>query len=134
EVLARELRDLDVRAWAELLPRLVEPPEPPREPAARALEERAAKPGMPLEHAAGGHAREGEHQLHRVAGCHADDAPVRMIQVAPGDVVAQRGLARRVEADRDLELLDRAPEGLELRVVDVAAVHRVGITDHRDGA
>src|SRR5207244_10469825 len=61
-------------------------------------------------------------------------APVRMIQIAPGDVVAQRGLTGGVETDRDLELLDRAPERLELRVVDVAAVHRVGVADHGDGA
>src|SRR5262249_7509621 len=42
EVLAGELGDLYLRARPELLPRLVEPPEVPGQPATRALEERAA--------------------------------------------------------------------------------------------
>jgi len=38
-----------------------------------------------------------------------------------------------VEADGHLELLDRVPEGLEFRVVDVASADRVGVADHGHG-
>src|SRR6266850_1528447 len=51
EVFAGKSGDLHLGARAELLPRLVEPPEPPRQPAARTFEERAAEPGVALEHA-----------------------------------------------------------------------------------
>src|ERR1700720_2878079 len=81
-------------------PRPAEPPEVPRQPPARALEERAAQPRVPLEDAAGGHAAEGHHQLDRVAARHPDDAAVRGVEVAAGDVVAQRGLPGRVKAHR----------------------------------
>src|SRR5205823_2344490 len=58
EVLAREPADLHLGTGAELLPRFVQTPEPPGQPAARALEKRAAQARVTLEHAAGGHARE----------------------------------------------------------------------------
>src|SRR5207302_7657819 len=118
---------------AELLPHLVQTPEPPREPAARPFEKRAAQPRVALQHAAGGEAREGEHQLHRVAAGDTDDASVRVIEIAPRDVVAERGLPGRVEADGHLELLDRVPEGLEFRVVDVASADRIRVADHGHG-
>src|SRR5439155_26848081 len=50
-------------------------------------------------------------------------------QIAARDVVAQRRLAGRMEADRHLELLDRAPERLEPRVVDVPTADRVRVAD-----
>ena len=134
EVLARELRDLDLRAGPELLPRLVEPPEIPGQPPARALEEGAAEPRVALEHAARGHAAEGHHQLDGISAGHADDAAVRGVQVPAGDVVAERGLAGRVKAHGHAQLLDRAPQLLEGGIVDVAAVDRVRVADHRDGA
>ena len=134
EVLARRLRDLDLRARPELLPRLVEPPEIPRQPAARALEERAAQPRVPLQHAAGGHAAEGHHQLDRVAPRHADDPAVRRVDVAARDVVTQRRLPRRVEAHGHAQLLDRVPQRLELGAMDMASVDRVRVADHGDGA
>ena len=134
EVLAGRLRDLDLGAGAELLPRLVEPPQVPGQPAARALEERAAQPRMPLEHPAGGHAAEGHHQLDGVAAGHADHAAVRGVEVAAGDVVAQRRLPGGVKADRHAELLDGGPQRLHLRVVDVAAVDRVRVADDRHRA
>jgi hypothetical protein len=43
---------------------------------------------MALQHAAGGHAAKGHHQLHRVAAGHTDHPPVGMIEVAARDVVA----------------------------------------------
>src|SRR5437773_9801417 len=49
EALAREQRELMLAARAELLPLVVEPPEPPGEPARGAFEKRAAQPGMALE-------------------------------------------------------------------------------------
>src|SRR5204863_4542958 len=118
-VLARPLRDLHLRARSELLPRLVEAPEPPRQPSAGAFEEGAAQPRMPLEHAAGGETGERKHQLDGVAARDADDTAVGMIEIASRDVVAQRGLARGVKANRHRELLDRVPERLELRIMDV---------------
>src|SRR6267143_2139075 len=121
ELLARECGYLHLRAGAELLPGLVEAPEPPGEPAARALEEGAAQPGVTFEHAPGGEAREGEHELHRIAPGAADDASVRVVEETVGDVVAQRGLPGRVEPDGHAELLDRVPERLELWFVDVVA-------------
>src|SRR5207247_8032616 len=87
---------------------------------------------MTLEHAARRHAGEGEHQLHGVAAGDADDAPVRMVDVASCDVVAERRLPGRVKADRDAELLDRVPEWLELGVVDVAPADRVRVADDSD--
>jgi hypothetical protein len=89
---------------------------------------------MPLEHAAGGHAREREHQLDGIASGHADDAAVGVIEIPPRDVVAQRGLARGMEADRHSELFDGLPQRLELRVVHVPTVDRVGVADDGDGA
>ena len=105
EVLARQLADLHLGAGAELLPGLVEAPEIPGQPAAGALEERAAQPRMPLEDATGGHAAEGHHQLDRVAAGHPDDAAVRGVEVTPRDVVSERRLPGRMEADRHAELL-----------------------------
>jgi hypothetical protein len=89
---------------------------------------------MPLEHTARGHAGKGKHQLHRVAAGDTDDTSVRAVVVAPRDVVAERRLAGRMEAHGNLELLDRTPERLEFRVMDVPAPDRVRVTDHRDRA
>src|SRR5207245_11730278 len=58
--------------------------------------------------------------------------PVRMVDVAARDVVAERRLPGRVKADRDAELLDRVPEWLELEVVDVAPADRVRVADDSD--
>src|SRR4029077_15035418 len=124
--------DLHLRARPELLPGLVQTPEPPREPAARALQEGAAQPRVPLEDPAGREAGEGEHQLHRVARGRADDAPVRMIEIAPRDVVTERVLPGWVEADGHLELLDRRPERLEFRIMNVASADRIRVPDHGD--
>src|SRR5204862_6521299 len=99
EVLARQLRDLHLAARAELLPRFVESPEIPRQPAAGALEKRAAQVLMPLEHAAGGHAAERHHQLDGVPARDPEHAPIRWVEIAARDVVAQRRLPRRMEAD-----------------------------------
>src|SRR5262249_56449670 len=91
EVLTRKLGNLNLRAGPELLPRLVQPPQVPRQPAARPFEERAAQARMALEHAAGGHAAEGHHQLDGIAAGHPDHAAVRRVEVSPGDVVVERG-------------------------------------------
>ncbi len=85
---------------------------------------------MALQHPAGGETGERQHQLHGVPPGHADHTPVRMVQVAAGDVVTQRRLPRGVEADRDVQLLQGLPQGLELGIVDVASVDRVRIADH----
>src|SRR5213083_2854394 len=96
-----------VGARAELFPRLVQAPEPPREPAAGALEEGAPQPGVPLEHPARREAGEGQHELHRIAPGHADDAPVRMVQIPARDVVAQRGLPGAWQRQRGSEEIGR---------------------------
>ena len=90
--------------------------------------------GMPLEDAAGGHAAEGHHELDGVAAGLADDAAVRGVEVAARDVVAERRLPGRMEADRHAELLDGGPERLHLRVVNVPSVDRVRVADDRHRA
>src|SRR5258705_3989428 len=53
EVLAGQHRQLMLAARAELLPLVIEPPEPPVEPSGGAFEEGAAEPRVTLEDAAG---------------------------------------------------------------------------------
>src|SRR2546428_1795444 len=86
EVFARRHRQLVLAAGAELLPLVVEPPQPPVEPAGGAFEKRAAEPGMALENAARGHAGDGAHQLDRIADGVGDRLEVCVADVAPPGV------------------------------------------------
>ena len=82
------------------------------------------------EHAAGGHAGEGVHELDGVAAGHADDAPVGLIDIASRDVVAQRRLAG--DGSRRARRAPRScPQRLERGIVDVPPVDGVGVADHR---
>src|SRR5215471_10151024 len=67
EIFARWQRQLMLAARAELFPLVVEPPEPPVEPAGSAFEKGAAQPGVAFEYAASGHAGDRTHQLNRIA-------------------------------------------------------------------
>src|SRR5436190_3095479 len=134
EVFARQHRELVLAARAELLPLVVEPPEPPVEPAGGALEEGAAQPGMALEDAAGGHAGDRSHQLDGVANGVRDRVEVRVADVAPSGVVLERRVAGRMKPDRHVELLERAPQRVARLVVQVLAVDRIRGADDRDGA
>src|SRR5881409_57219 len=134
EILARQHRKLMLAPRPELLPLVVEPPEPPVEPAGRALEERAAQPGMALEDTARGHAGDRAHQLDRIADGVGDRVEVGVADVAPAGVVLERGIAGRMESDRDVELLERAPERLARFVVQVLPADRVRRADDADGA
>ena len=60
--------------------------------------------------------------------------PLGWSSIAARDVVAQRRLPGGMEADRHAQLLHGGPQRLELRIVDVAAVDRVGVADHRHRA
>src|SRR5262249_59227099 len=95
-------RDLELvlAAGAELLPRIVEAPQPPVEPASGAFEKRAAQPRMALEDAARRHAGERSHQLDGIADGMGDRVEVGVTDVAAPGVILERAVAGRMEADR----------------------------------
>src|SRR5262249_60841883 len=112
QILTRQQPELVLEARADRLPLVVQPPEPPVEPSGCTLEERAAQARMPLEDAARRHARDGAHQLDRVADGVRDRMEIRMADVAAAGVVLERGVAGRVEPDPHAEGLQRAPQGV----------------------
>src|SRR5262245_4070121 len=134
EVLARRHLQLVLAAGPELLPLVVEPPQPPVQPPGRPFEERAAQLRVAVEDAAGGHARDRAHELDRVANRVGDRVEIGVPDVALPGVVFERGVAGRMEADGHVELFELVPERLARRVVEVLAVDGVGRADHRDGA
>src|SRR4029453_13356109 len=99
-----------LEARAELLPLIVEPPEPPVEPSGGALEEGAAQPGMAFQNSAGRHARAGPHQLDRIANGVSDRVEVGVSHVAAPGVVLQRAVPGRMKSDRHLGILQGAPK------------------------
>src|SRR5437762_11874400 len=111
-------------AGPELLPLIVEAPQPPVEPAGGAFEKRAAQPGMAFEDAAGGHAGDRAHQLDRIPDGVGDRVEVRVPDIASPGIVLQRGVAGRMKSDRHVELFERAPERLTRFIVQVLAVDR----------
>src|SRR5215467_5594847 len=112
EIFARWQRQLMLAARAELFPLIVEPPEPPVEPAGSAFEKGAAQPGVAFEHAAGGHAGDRTHQLNRVADRMRDRVEIGVADITPAGVVPERGLAGWMEANRHAEPLDLGPQWL----------------------
>src|ERR1700736_5775233 len=134
EVLAWQHRKLLLASGAELFPMVVEAPEPPAEPSRSALEECAAQLRMPLEHAAGGHARHRHHQFHRSARRMRD----RLIIVVPDepapDIILERAVPGRMESDRHIEPLQFIPQWLDRLVVQMQPVDRGRRPDDRDGA
>src|SRR6516165_12263840 len=112
EILARRQRQLALAARAKLLPLVVEPPEPPIEPAGGAFEKSAAQLGVAFEHAAGGHAGDRTHQLNRIADRMRDRVEIGVADITPAGVVSQRGLAGWMEADGHAEPLDLGPQRL----------------------
>src|SRR5262249_15848016 len=133
EVLARQHLELVLAARPELLPLVVEPPEPPGEPARGAFEEGAAQPRVALADAARRHAGGRAHQLARVADSGGDRMEVRVADIAPTGVVLERRVTRRMEPDRYVQLFQRAPQGVARFVVQVLTVDRIGGADDADG-
>src|SRR5262245_54495945 len=133
-VLARRHRELTLAARAELLPLVVQPPQPPVEPSRRALEERAAEAWVPFEDSAGRHAGDGAHQLHRIANGMGDRVEVGVPDVPSPGVVLERRVAGRMKSDRHVELLQRRPQRLARWVVQMLAIDRVRRADDRHAA
>src|SRR3989449_10848514 len=121
-------------AGPELLPLVIEPPQPPAEPSGGAFEEGAAQPGVALEDSAGGHASDGPHQLDWIANGMGDRVEVGVPDEAPPGIVLERGVAGRMKSDRYVELLERGPQRLARLVVQMLAVDRVRGADDGDGA
>src|SRR5207245_7109200 len=133
-VFAGQHRQLMLAAGAELLPLVIEPPQPPVEPSGRAFEEGAAQPRVSLEDARGGHAGDGPHQLDRIANGMGDRVEVGVADEAPAGIVLERGVAGRMKSDRHVELLQGTPQRLARLVVQMLAVDRVRGADDGDGA
>src|SRR5947209_4444204 len=121
EVFARRHRQLARVDVTQPLPVLVHAPEQERHPAAVALEEGHAQPRMALEDAARAEGAGGEHLLDRMG--------VDVLQHRVGaELLAHLPELRArplVEAQRDLELLERGPERLVVGIVPVASVDLV---------
>src|SRR5262245_40185712 len=121
EVLARGHRELLGVDVAEPLPVLVHAPEQERHPAAVALQERNPQPRMTREDAARAEGAGGQHHLDRVR---VDVLEHRVSAELLADLPELRARAL-VEPERHLQLLERGPEWLVVRVVPVAPVHLV---------
>src|SRR3989475_7781797 len=124
EVFARQHRQLMLAAGPELLPLVIEPPQPPAEPSGGAFEEGAAQPGVALADSAGGHASDGPQQLDWIANGMGDRVEVGVPDEAPPGIVLERGVAGRMKSDRHVELLERGPQRLARLVVQMLAVDR----------
>src|SRR5262245_58642927 len=127
EILARRHRELARVDVAQPLPVLVHAPEQERHPAAVALEERHAQPRMALEDAARTEGAGGEHLLDRMR---VDVLEHRVGAELLADLAELRAGAL-VKAERHLELLERGPERLVVRIVPVAAADLVRSEEHR---
>ena len=130
EVLARAHRQAEAVVVAELLDALVEAPEPPRHPAAAALEKRRLERGEALEHAAGQETAERHHLLdsvgHRVRHHEVvHEAPAQVLLVGHLDPVKRH---------RHAEAHGLGPDGVVARVVPGPAVHRMIREHERDRA
>jgi len=64
---------------------------------------------MSLEHAAGGHAGEGPHQLYRVADGVRDRMEIGVSDIAPPGIILEGGVAGRMIADRHVEPFELVP-------------------------
>src|SRR5215510_3589284 len=127
EVGARRHRQLARVDVAEPLPVLVQAPEQEGHPAAVALEEGDAQPRMALEDAARAEGAGGEHLLDRMG---IDVLEHRVGAELLADLT-ELGARALVEAERHLELLERGPQRLVVRIVPVASVHLVRPEEHR---
>src|SRR5881296_1745645 len=123
----RQLAGVDV---AQPLPVLVHAPEQERHPAAVALEKGHAQPRMALEDTARAEGAGRQHLLDRVR--------VDVLQHRVGaELLAHLPELRArplVEPERDLELLERGPERLVVRIVPVPSVDLVRSEEHRPEA
>ena len=109
EVFARQHRDLALAARSELLPLIVEPPEPPIEPPRRPFEEGAAQSRVTIEHAAARQAGERPHQLDRVAEGVGDRVKIGVPDITSPGIVLERRRAGRMEPDRHVEPFEFVP-------------------------
>src|SRR5437867_7365910 len=129
EVLARLHAEVGRVARAEpALPVLVHALEPPGGPARARREEDAAEPRVPLEHAADDQVHARAHVLDRVA----DQVELHQLVVAAAAELGEVHAGALVRRERHAEPLDLGVEGVEVRVVDGAAVH--GIRPDEDRA
>src|SRR4030095_6839510 len=124
EVFAGWHRQLMLAAGAELLPLVIEPPQPPVEPASSPFEKSAAQPRVPIEDSAGGHAGDGPHQLDRIANGMGNRVKVGVPDEAPPGIVLERGVAGRMKPDRHVELTQRTPHRLPRPPLGTAARER----------
>src|SRR5215471_9176963 len=127
EVAARRHRQLAGVDVAQPLPVLVHAPEQERYPAAIALEERDTQAGMTLEDAARAERAGREHLLDRMR---VDVLEHRVGAELLADL-AQGRPGALVKSERHLQLLERGPQRLVVRVVPVAVVHLVRAEEHR---
>src|SRR6266850_2196987 len=96
--------------------------EPRRDPSAARFQERDPHARMAIADAFPDHAHGGEHHFHRVR----DDVLGPAIGEAINADLGHAAAGALVQPDREVELLDFAPEGLVVRVVQHAAVVRIG--------
>jgi hypothetical protein len=66
---------------------------------------------MPIEDTTGGHACHGPHQLHRIADRMRYRVKIGMSDIAPPGIIAQRCRAGRMEAYRNIQLLQFVHSG-----------------------
>jgi len=64
---------------------------------------------MSLEHAAGRHAGERPHQLHRIADGVSDRVKIGVSDIAPPGIVLEGSVAGRMIADRHVEPFELVP-------------------------
>src|SRR5207245_4314282 len=129
EVLARLHAEVRRVARAEVaLPVLVHALEPPRGPPRARLEEDAAEPRVALEHAADDQVHARAHVLDRVA----DQVELHQLVVTTAAELGEVHAGALVRRERHAEPLDLGVEGVEVRMVDGGAVHRV--RPHEDRA
>jgi hypothetical protein len=120
---------LEQRVVAPGLPSIVERPEPPREPAAVALEERRPEAREAGQHAARHHRAQRQHHLNRLS---ARVAQHEVVQIAAGQVLGVGGVVP-VEGHRDVQLLRLGPQGVVVPVVEGPLVDHVGWEHQREG-
>src|SRR5439155_19624620 len=122
EVLARLHAEVGCVARTEVaLPVPVHALEPPCGPARARLEEDAAEPRVPLEHAADDQVHARAHVLDRVA----DEVELHQLVVAAAAELGEVHAGAFVRRERYAQALELGVEGVEVRVVDGAAVHGI---------
>ena len=127
EVLARLHPEIRRVARPEVpLPVLIHALEPPGGPARARFEEDAAEARVPLEHAADDEVHARAHVLDRMT----DQVELHQLVVPPAAELREMDAGAFVRREWHAEPLDLGVEGIEVRVVDGATVHRVRTREH----